>query len=268
MAESVRHRPPCRFWSRRACRSEYAPNVRYRDRSDAAIRLAAAIVEADVFERDVWPLVLGVPRGGIPIAAMVRDRIGGDLDVLVTRKVGAPGNPEYAIGAVTEDGTALIDQALVDRIGIDESYVHEETQRQRLEVARRAALVRGSVERMPISGRVCVIVDDGVATGATLEASLRLVGRAGAERIIAAVPVGPPATVVRLRAVSDAVVCPLQPEPFFAVGTWYVDFSQVSEASVIEALELSRASSEGSQTLRDSTATERPGHEHTPDGVS
>lgn len=216
--------------------------MRYRDRADAAVRLADAVVEAGVLDPDVRPLVLGVPRGGIPIAAVVCERIGGDLDVLIARKIGAPGNPEYAIGAVAEDGSAVIDQALVDRIGIDARYVQDETGRQQAEVARRAAHVRGGIPPVPIAGRVCVVVDDGVATGATLEASLRLVGRAGAERIIAAVPVGPPATLERLGDVADAVVCPLQPEAFLAVGAWYDDFRQVSEASVIEELERSRAS--------------------------
>ncbi len=214
--------------------------MRYRDRTDAAIRLASAIVEADVVDCDVRPLVLGVPRGGIPLAAVVCERIGGELDVLIARKVGAPGNPEYAIGAVAEDGTAVIDQVVVDYLGIDERYVQDETQRQQAEVARRAAHVRAGRAAVPIAGRVCVVVDDGVATGATLEVALRLVRSAGAARIIAAVPVGPPTTVSRLGDVSDAMVCPVQPEPFFAVGAWYDNFSQVSEASVIEALERSR----------------------------
>jgi putative phosphoribosyl transferase len=243
MSRRVRRRAAWRVSPEAGGCCEYARVVRYRDRADAAVQLSDAIVEAGVVDPDVRPLVLGVPRGGIPIAAEVCRRIGGDLDVLIARKIGAPGNPEYAIGAVAEDGSAMIDQALVDRIGIDERYVRDETERQRAEVARRAVHVRGGVAPFPIAGRVCVVVDDGVATGATLDASLRLVGRAGADRIIVAVPVGPPATLRRLSRVSDAVVCPLQPEAFFAVGAWYDDFRQVSEAAVIEELKRSRASS-------------------------
>jgi putative phosphoribosyl transferase len=206
----------------------------YRDRSDAGEQLAAAL--RDVITPDVRPLVLGVPRGGVPVAAVVADRLGGDLDVLVAHKLGAPGNPEFAIGAVAEDGSRVVDERVVRSYRIPDAYVEAETERQLAEVRRRARVLRGERPAIPIEGRVCIVVDDGVATGATLEASLRLVRGRGAQRVIAAIPVGPPDTIRRLSAVADVVVCPLQPPHFMAVGGWYRRFEQVADEEVVELL--------------------------------
>lgn len=210
--------------------------MRYRNRIEAGARLAEAIVESEALDPLIRPLVLGVPRGGIPVAAVVADRLGGELDVLVAHKLGAPGNPEYAIGAVAEDGTTIVDEAVIDRIGVDDEYLKAEIRRRLGEVERQARTLRGGDAAIPVADRVCVVVDDGVATGSTLEASLRLVARCGAARTVAAVPVGPPDTIRRLGAITDAVVCPLQPSAFFSVGAWYDDFRQVSEQAVIERM--------------------------------
>ena len=215
----------------------YDQGVRYRNREEAGERLADALDVVEFADRATEPLVLGVPRGGIPVAAVIADRAGGQLDVLVAHKLGAPGNPEYAIGAVAEDGTSIVDESLIRQLGISREYVEAEQLRQRREVARRAEALRGDRGPTSLIDRVCVVVDDGVATGATLEASLRLVGRGGPKQVIAAIPVGPPDTIQRLSTIVDVVVCPLQPATFFAVGAWYDDFGQVSERTVIDLLD-------------------------------
>lgn len=211
--------------------------MRYRNREEAGERLAEALAGVELADRATKPLVLGVPRGGVPVAAVIADRIGGELDVLVAHKIGVPGNPEYAIGAVAEDGTSIVDETLVERLGIPPEYVESEQLRQQEEVARRAEALRRRGGPIPLSGRVCVVVDDGVATGATLEVALRSVTRADTKQVIAAIPVGPPDTIKRLATVVDVVVCPLQPAAFFAVGAWYDDFGQVSERAVVELLD-------------------------------
>jgi len=206
----------------------------YRDRIDAGEKLAAALT--GIVEEDDRPLILGIPRGGVPVAAVVADRLGGDLDVLVAHKLGAPGNPEFAIGAVAEDGSAFVDDRVIAFHGIPPDYVRRETESQLAEVQRRARLLRSDRPPLPVAGRVCVVVDDGVATGATLEASLRLVEKLGASRVIAAVPVGPSDTIRRLGGAADVVVCPLQPRHFVAVGGWYEHFDQVPDKDVVRLL--------------------------------
>lgn len=205
----------------------------YRDRIDAGEKLAVAL--SGMIDPDDRPLVLGIPRGGVPVAAVVAERLGGELDVLVAHKLGAPGNPEFAIGAVAEDGSTIIADRMVHRI--PEDYVREETARQLADVRRRAKTLRDGRQAIPVEGRVCIVVDDGVATGSTLEASLRLVKRLGAAQVIAAVPVGPADTIKRLSAAADDVICPLQPKHFFAVGGWYEKFDQVSDEEVAALLD-------------------------------
>ncbi len=217
-------------------REAYADGVRYRDRTDAGRRLASAIEASNLLEDGESPLVLGVPRGGVPVAAEVANRFDAELDVLVAHKLGVPGNPEFAIGAVAEDGSRILDRRIIDRLGISDAYIEEETARQLREVERRARFLRRGRDPISIDGRTCIVVDDGVATGSTLEASLRLVSNGGASRVIAAIPVGPPETIERLAGIVDAVVCPVRPRMFYAVGAWYEDFTQVSDETVTRLL--------------------------------
>lgn len=186
---------------------------------------------------DDRPVVLGVARGGVPVAAAVAAACGGTLDVVVARKLGAPLNPELAIGAVAADGEPLIDFSLVRRLGVDEAYLRQEAVRQQEEVARRVAEYRAGRPAPDVEDRVTIVVDDGVATGSTLIAVLRWVRRLRPRRLICAVPVGPPDTVQRLASECDEVVCPMQPRAFSAVGLWYEDFTQVPDAEVRRALQ-------------------------------
>lgn len=208
--------------------------MRYRDRAEAGRRLAEEL-EAD-WTDSAPPLVLGVPRGGMPVAAEVAARLGAELDVLMAHKLGAPSNPEFAIGAVAEDGTVVLDESVVSGLRISQDYVAGEILRQRDALAAKSAVYRSGRDPIPVAGRDVVVVDDGIATGATLEAAVGLLRAAGARSITIAAPVAPPDSVRRLQRVADRVVCPRQPSAFQAVGLWYEVFDQTTDAEVIAAL--------------------------------
>jgi predicted phosphoribosyltransferase len=185
-------------------------------------------------------IVLAVPRGGVVVGFEVARALGVALDVIVTKKIGAPDNPELAIGAVAEDGTFFVDEDLVRRLYVSRAYIEEEVERQREEIQRRLVRYRGNVPYPSLKNSEVIIVDDGVATGSTLKAALRLVRSKGARTVTIAVPVGPPDTIWELQKLADRVVCLLTPEPFYAIGQFYVDFSQTSDDEVAELLKRSR----------------------------
>jgi predicted phosphoribosyltransferase len=197
----------------------------FASRTDAGHRLADLLDDGDI-RADV---VVAIPRGGLPVGRVVADRLGIPLGVVVARKVGAPGNPELAVGAVAADGTVWRNEPLIADLGIEEASLAE-----RIAVQRRAAAeaTRGYLggERPPeYEGKTVLVVDDGVATGATTIACVRGVRAAGAARVVLAVPVGPPATIERLRGEADEVVCVETPPHFRAVGQFYASFDQVSD---------------------------------------
>jgi putative phosphoribosyl transferase len=203
----------------------------FRDREESGARLASELVE-----RITDPAtVLAIPRGGIVVAAPVARALDAPLDVVIPRKLGAPGNPELAIGAVAPGVTVLHERA-VRRLRVSPEYVEREAARQQDEIVRREAAYRGGRAPAPIEGRTVAVVDDGVATGATAVAALRWARAAGSARVIFAAPVGPPAARARLQAECDEVVLLLEPETFFAVGEWYRHFDQVTDEQVIEIL--------------------------------
>ncbi len=204
------------------------------DRRDAGRQLADAL--SFLKGRDDV-IVLAIPRGGVVVGYEVAKALGAPLDIIITRKIGAPGNPEFALGAVAGDGTVVLDEFVVHQFGIPKDYVLGEIKREQEEIARRMAAYRGDQPVAQVEGKVVVVVDDGVATGSTTMASLRALRKQNPARLILAVPVGPPETIIRLEAEADQVVCLHTPEPFWAVGRFYTNFDQTSDAEVVALLE-------------------------------
>ena len=211
----------------------------FRNRQQAGQLLAEEIA------RHVYddPIVLGLPRGGVPVAAEVAAKLKAPLDVILVRKIGAPMQPELAIGAVVDGGTPEIvrNEELIRELGITESDFREEAQRQ-LEIieARRKLWVAGR-PRIPVKDKTAIIVDDGIATGATVRASLHALKRQGPKRTVVATPVAPLEAVEALRGEADDVICLEIPAFFGAISVFYLDFAQVSDAEVSSLLENSRA---------------------------
>ncbi|MEX1208003.1 MAG: phosphoribosyltransferase family protein [Acidimicrobiia bacterium] len=199
---------------------------RYRNRIEAGLILAE-LLSHHAGER---PLVLGVPRGGLPVARPIAEALGGELGVVVAGKVGAPGNPEFAIGAVAPDGVTLIDEITVKRLGISAAQLTAAVEKAMAKLRQREEAF-GATD-LAVEGRTVIVVDDGVATGATLQAALRYLRRLRPSVLVCAIPVGPPSTIARLGAEVDEIVCPRQPERFMAVGEWYEEFAQVTDDEV------------------------------------
>lgn len=209
---------------------------RFADRSDAGQQLAARLVALV----DRRPLVLGLPRGGVPVAAEVAALLGVPLEVLLVRKLGAPHNPEYGIGAIAEGGTKVFDHEALALLEISGGELARIVAREQAELRRRVEAYRGDREPASPRDRTVIVVDDGVATGVTDTAALREVRRLRPRRLILAVPVCPPDSLARLRDEADEVVCLVAPPRLQGVGQWYSDFGQVSDAEVIAALARSR----------------------------
>jgi putative phosphoribosyl transferase len=204
----------------------------FADRREAGRELGRALA-ADGVGPDA--VVLGIPRGGVVVAAEVARELGAPLDVVVPRKVGAPGNPELGLGAVAP-GVRVLDERLVRDLGVDEEYLEREIAAQEREIARREAAYRDGRPPLDVRGRTAVIVDDGVATGGTAMAACRWARAAGAREVVLAVPVAPRQSVRALSAECDRFVALATPEPFYAVGQWYRDFDQVDDAEVVALL--------------------------------
>lgn len=202
------------------------------DRVEAGKRLTLAF--ADFGGKNA--IVLAIPRGGVAVGYEIADKLGLPLDVIIPRKIGAPDNPELAIGAMTEDGTIILDENLVSYLGVSQDYVKEESVRQKSEIERRLKVYRGNEPYPNLKGRDVIVVDDGIATGSTMKAALASVKNKGARTVIVAVPVGPPSTIEELNKRADRVVCLYTPEYFQAIGQFYVDFNQTTDEEVIQLL--------------------------------
>lgn len=218
---------------RRSGRALAEPDGRFADRRDAGRRLAERLLPLAPEE----PVVVALPRGGVPIAHEVALALGAPLDILAVRKLGAPHNPEYGIGAVAEDGTRVIDPEAIAVLGIDSGTLEAIVAREVKELRRRVALYRNGRAPIELRDRTVIVVDDGVATGVTDAAALLAVRRRGPRRLVLAVPVCAPDSARRLREYADEVVCLHAPAPFYGVGQWYRDFSQVSDDEVVAVLE-------------------------------
>ncbi|WP_432198912.1 phosphoribosyltransferase family protein [Streptomyces sp. bgisy027] len=214
--------------------------MRYEDRSAAGRLLAEELLQ--LRGRDV--VVLGLPRGGVPVAAEVARRLDAPLDVLVVRKLGVPGQPEWGFGAVGEHGVRVLNRDVISEAGLASAELEAVEAAERAELERRVRGYRRGREPLPVTGRTALVVDDGLATGATAEAACRVVRGQGAARVVLAVPVGPTHSVVRLRQVADEVICPQTHRILGSVGAWYRHFGQVPDAEVTSLL--ARATEPGS----------------------
>ena len=206
--------------------------ARFRDRIDAGRRLADALREF----RGPQTIVLGLPRGGVPVARQVADALGAPLDVLAVRKLGGPRHPEFAVGAIGETGVRLVDPEAVHltRLSADELASVEESER--LELARRLRLYRDGRERLDLDGQRVIVVDDGVATGATAAVACRVARRLGAAEVVLAVPVAPHDWESQLAGEADRFVAVMTPRDFWAVGQWYENFAQTTDDEVVALL--------------------------------
>jgi len=213
--------------------------VIFADRVEAGERLAEALAG----RAGATTVVLAIPRGGVVVGEVVARTLGALLDVVVPRKIGAPGNPELGIGAVAP-GVRVLDARMIAMLHVSDAYLEREIAIQEAEIARREHAYREGRPAVDVQGRVAFVVDDGVATGGTAAAALRWARTRGAARVILAIPVAPVPSLERLREEADEVVVLETPEPFYAVGEWYRDFDQTTDAEVVAGL----ARSAGSRT--------------------
>ncbi len=229
-----RWRRPLGRWKMREMLEEGLRDWRvFKDRKEAGEVLAQCLAPY----RDTGALVLGIPRGGVPVAAEVARGLHAELDIIVARKLGSPLSPELAIGAVTANGGRFLNDEVIRDLAVSDEYLARVTEAEMQEARRREERFRGPRPAPVLRDRVVILVDDGLATGATMRAAVRSVRRAAPARVVVAVPVAPPQTCAVLREEADEVVCPYQPEAFWAIGMFYFDFRPIEDAEVATILE-------------------------------
>jgi putative phosphoribosyl transferase len=220
-----------------------AAGLPFRNRQEAGRALAAVVAQR--LERDDNVVVLALPRGGVPVAFEVARALDAPLDVIVVRKLGVPSQPELAMGAIGEDGVRVLNGEVIGHLRITERALQHVEARERAELERRADVFRQGHAMVPLQGRTVVIVDDGLATGSTARAAIAVARAHGAERVVLAVPVAPVETLDQLQLVADEVVAVASPYPFVAIGQWYEDFRQTTDAEVSQLLAQARAAPPG-----------------------
>lgn len=213
----------------------------FEDRSDAGRRLAQAAVS---YKEETGVIVLALPRGGVPVAAEVADALDAPLDVLVVRKIGAPYQPELAMGAAASGGVTIINERVVQLLRIDEEALEKSTARALDEVAQKERRYRDSRAEEDVEGRIVIIVDDGVATGSTMRAAIAAVRARRAKKVVVAVPTAAVDSLRKLRPEADDVICLDTPDPYRSVGSWYRNFSQTSDEEVKRLLTRNLASAQ------------------------
>jgi putative phosphoribosyl transferase len=207
-----------------------------RNREEAGNKLADRLA-AYKERQDV--LVLALPRGGVPVAAPIARALKAPLDVFIVRKLGVPGHQELAMGAIASGGVRVMNMDVVRSLGISEEQIEKVADAEQRELTRRENQYRGNRDFPEISGKTVILVDDGVATGATMRAAIKALREGGAQKLVVAVPVAPPDTCEVLSREVDELVCPFRPSPFHAIGLWYEDFPQVSDETVVRILKAS-----------------------------
>ncbi|HEY8708517.1 MAG TPA: phosphoribosyltransferase [Burkholderiaceae bacterium] len=228
----------------------------FKDRADAGRQLAAAVVRLGLVD----PLVLALPRGGVPVAAEVARALRAPLDLLIVRKIGAPGHPELAVAAIAEGDppTVVIDESTSQVTEGDHAYIKREVRTQRAEIKRRCKTYRHGRARLGVAGKTVVVVDDGIATGTTVRAALKALRRMRPAKVVLAVPVASNNTIYELSKLVDDVVCLSEPGHFGSVGTYYADFHQVGDDEVIALLDASRRAHEHEPAARALQSGEPP----------
>ena len=208
----------------------------FRDREEAGLMLAEQL---KVYS-EKSTVVLGIPRGGMVIAGIIAGSLGAELDLVISRKLRSPWNPELAIGAVTEDGSVFLDERLNSETEDLTPYIKREKNFQLREIARRAEIFRAVKSKVPLKNKVVIITDDGLATGATMRAAVQAARGENPVKIIVAVPVAPEDSLLEISAIADEIVCLRAPRYFNAIGQFYVNFEQVEDAEVIDLLKNTR----------------------------
>ena len=236
----------------------------YADRRDAGQRLGMALAR---FAPE-HPLVLGLPRGGVPVAHEVASVLGADLDVLVVRKIGAPGNPEFAIGAIGEDGSLVRTEPDIRAMGLRDDDISTIAQREQAEITRRVQRYRRGLPMASVTDRLVILVDDGLATGSTAAAAVMVLRHLGARRILVAVPTGSAQAVARLRELADEVICLSTPASFGSVGEHYLDFDQTTDDEVLRLLRQAHAYYDAEVRIPIEPPIVLPGHCMIPRGAT
>lgn len=229
----------------------------FADRDEAGMELGN-ILRQRISES---PLILGVPRGGIVTASAIAAVLDCDVDILLAHKIRAPFNPELAVGAMSEDGHVVLSANLVQALEADSTYIEQETNEQREELNRRRKLFRSVYPKIPLRDRVVIITDDGVATGATIQAALWAARREKPQKLIGAFPVAPPETLEKLKADADEIICLKVPAMFYAISQFYLAFDQVPDSEVLEILRKERRRKEA-RDKKQPAPIRRKGNDH------